>query len=182
MITSDHGTKLFEHGRIDHGFTLYEELLHVPLVIKLPKGSASGRVADRISSIDLLPTILELMAVDPPVSFRRQMRGTSLVPAMKGEPAARDLFAETDYREYTFKRSIVAPDGWKLIVTLETGTRELYDLARDPSETTDLARDEPLRAHGLQRRLFARFKAIGHDLEARSWRRGLNPVYQSQGR
>jgi len=56
------------------------------------------------------------------------------------------------------------------------------DLARDPSETTDLARDEPLRANDLQRSLFAHFKEIGHDLEARSWRRGLNPVYQSQGR
>jgi hypothetical protein len=91
------------------------------------------------------------------------------------------VFSETNYREYTYKRSIVTPRGWKLIFTLESGRRELYDLNADPGETNDLALVEPQRADELQVRLFDHFKSIGHDLTAQHWKTGLNPVYASQG-
>jgi choline-sulfatase len=111
------------------------------------------------------------------------MRGQTLVPAMRGEPLpARDVFSETDYRAYTYKRSVVTPDGWKLIYTLETKSRELYDLNSDPGERKNRGADEPQRADELERRLFAHFKAIGHDLTAREWKVGLNPVYNSQAK
>ena len=182
VITSDHGTELYEHRRFDHGFTLYDELLRVPLIVKCP-GAARGRtVTDRVSSIDVMPTILDLLAIDVPPEVRRQMRGTSLVPAMRGEPVRRDCFAETDYREYTFKRCVVTPDGWKLVCTMETGGRELFDLGSDPAETRDLAAIEPERTAELRRRLYAHFREIGADLESRDWKVGLNPVYASQGR
>jgi choline-sulfatase len=182
VLTSDHGTEVFEHGRVDHGFTLYNELLRVPLVFRLP-GQMEGRVvADRVSSVDVMPTILDLLAVRVPEPVRQQMRGTSLVPAMRGERVWRDVFSETDYRQYTYKRSVVTPDGWKLIYTLETKVRELYDLNRDPGETTELAGVEPGRADELERKVFAHFKAIGHDLTARRWETGMNPVYPSQGK
>ncbi len=182
VISSDHGTELYEHRRFDHGFTLYDELLRVPLVVRLP-GPARGRVVtDRVSSIDVMPTIIDLLDVDAPAGLRRQLRGTSLVPAMRGEPARRDCFAETDYREYTYKRCIVTPDGWKLVCTMETGVRELFDLTADPGETRDLSAAEPARVEELRRRLYGRFREIGADLESRPWRVGLNPVYSSQGR
>ena len=181
VLTSDHGTELYEHRRIDHGFTLYDEQIHVPLVIKVP-GRTDGRVVtDRVSSIDVMPTVLALLDIRPSEAVAKQLRGTSLVPAMQGETAARDSFSETDYREYTFKRSVVTPDGWKLIYTLETKGRELYDLKADPGETKNLAATEPKRADELERKVFAHFKAIGHDLTARRWEPGLNPVYPSQG-
>ena len=168
VLTSDHGTELYEHDRLDHGFTLYDEQVRVPLVLKLPDRAAAGAAVDaRVSSIDLMPTVLDLLDVAVPERVRAQLRGRSLVPAMRGEPLeARDAFAETDYREYTFKRSVVAPDGWKLIYTLETKARELYDLTADPGEQTNLAGAAPARADELERRLFAHFKAIGHDLTA----------------
>lgn len=182
VLTSDHGTEFFEHGRIDHGFTLYQEQLHVPLFVRLPGQSTGTAIDTRVSSIDIMPTILDLLRVPVPENVGHQMRGQSLVPAMKGEPKPRDLFAETDYRAYTFKRSIIAPDGWKLIYTLESKSRELYDLNHDPHELQNRAGEYPHRADELERRLFAHFKLIGHDLTARRWEVGLNPVYPSQAK
>lgn len=182
VLTSDHGTEFYEHGRFDHGFTLYDEQIHVPLFVRLP-GQAVGKVvADRISSIDVMPTILDLLDVEAPEKVKQQLRGGSLVSAMKGEAVKKDVFSETDYREYTYKRSVVTPDGWKLIYTLETKARELYDLNGDPGETKDLAAVEAKRADELQRKLFAHFAAIGHDLTKREWKQGLNPVYPSQAK
>lgn len=180
VLTSDHGTELYEHRRLDHGFTLYDEQIHVPLIVKLPGQDAGRKIADQVSSIDVMPTILDLLDIDTR-DVRQQLRGTSLVPAIHGKPAQRNCFSETDYREYTFKRSIVRPDGRKLIYTLETKSRELYDLNTDPGETINLAASKTKLAEELESQLFAHFKTIGCDLANRRWEIGLNPVYQSQG-
>jgi choline-sulfatase len=182
VLTSDHGTEQYEHRRFDHGFTLYGEQVQVPLFFKLPGRTAGITLTDRVSSIDVMPTILDLLDVPLREPQRKQMRGMSLVPALKGEPVRRDLFCETDYREYTYQRAIITPEGWKLIYTLETRSRELYDLESDPGETKNRAEAEPERAKELERKLFAHFRAIGHDLTNRRWERGLNPVYPSQGK
>ncbi|MCH8150610.1 MAG: sulfatase [Planctomycetes bacterium] len=180
VLTSDHGTEFYEHRRFDHGFTLYQELIHVPLIIKVPGKNIGRTIDDRVSSIDVMPTILDLLDVNVSEKAKRQLRGTSLVPAMQGERIERDVFSETDYREYTYKRSIITPDGWKLIYTMETQTRELYDLTGDPGETKNLVNSRAKSADELQRRLFTHFKSIGRDLHARDWKTGLNPVYPSQ--
>jgi len=182
VLTSDHGTELYEHGRLDHGFTLYNETLHVPLFIRLPGQTAGRTIPDRVSSIDLMPTILELMDVQVGENGRRQLRGTSLVPVMNGGTAAKDIFSETDYRQYTYKRSIITPDGWKLIYTLESRSRELYFLNDDPGEMKNLAPAEKPRADMMEQKLFEHFAKIGHDLNGKLWQIGMNPVYSSQGR
>jgi arylsulfatase A-like enzyme len=177
VITSDHGTELYEHRRFDHGFTLYNGQIHLPQFVKLP-GQTSGRSIDnRVSSIDIMPTILDLLDVDLPKAASGQLRGASLVPSLQGEPVARDVFSETDYRQYTYKRSIIAPSGWKLIYTLEDRSRELFDLDNDPAETNNLAAAQSQRADELEQRLFAHFESIGHDLRSQRWERGYNPVY-----
>jgi len=182
VLTSDHGTEVYEHRRFDHGFTLYDELVHVPLVIQAPGAVPMQRVTDRVGSIDLMPTLLDLLDLPAPVAVRNQMRGRSLVPALRGEPVAHDVYSETDYREYTYKRSLLTPDGWKLIATLESRTRELYHLPTDPGELKDLAAAEPTRADAMHAQLFAHFRALGHDPAARRWEVGLNPVYSSQAK
>jgi arylsulfatase A-like enzyme len=182
VLTSDHGTEFYEHRRFDHGFTLYNEQIHVPLIIKLPGQTGGKVVTDRVSSLDVMPTILELLDVGMPPRVRAQLRGRSLTALMRGEAVGRDVFSETDYRAYTYKRSIIAPDGWKLIFTLENGSRELYDLNTDFSEAHNLADVEKQRADELERRLFAHFKSIGHDLRGQRWEVGLNPVYKSQAK
>ena len=121
-----------------------------------------------------------LIEADTAKQARQQLRGMSLVPAMHGSPVERPIFSETNYRDYTFKRSLTTPDGWKLIYTLEDGRRELYDLNNDPGELSNLANAHTEHADKLQRQLFGHFKAIGHDLTARDWKVGINPVYPSQ--
>jgi arylsulfatase A-like enzyme len=177
VVTSDHGTEFFEHRRIDHGFSLYNEQLRVPLLLKLPGQTAGLAIGDRVSSIDLMPTLLDLLQCDPVNSELQPLRGTSLVKTMQGQPAQRDVFSETDYRQFTFQRAIVTADGWKLIYTLESRSRELFNLNDDPGERVNLAKAEPQRADELEAKLFAHFAALGHDLRSQRWERGFNPVY-----
>jgi arylsulfatase A-like enzyme len=182
VLTSDHGTEFHEHKRFDHGFSLYDELIHVPLIIKLPRQKAGKVIKDQISSIDVMPTLLDLLDLKMPEKARKQLRGESLVAGFKGKLVAKDVFFETDYRLYTFKRGIQTVDGWKLIYTMENKGRELYNIKKDPHETKNLIEQEPKRAYELEQRLFAHFKFLGHDLNARSWETGLNPVYDSQAK
>ncbi|HEY3309021.1 MAG TPA: sulfatase-like hydrolase/transferase [Desulfuromonadaceae bacterium] len=182
VLTSDHGTEFFEHKRMDHGFSLYDELIHVPLVIKLPRHKSGKIIRDQVSSIDVMPTILDLLDVKMPEKASKQLRGSSLVPAFKGEAVAKEVFSETDYRQYTYKRSMITKDGWKFIYTLEGKNRELYNLLKDPRELQNLVEQEPRRAYELEQKLFAHFKAIGHDLDSKQWITGLNPVYDSQAK
>jgi hypothetical protein len=104
------------------------------------------------------------------------------VAAITGEAQQHDVISETDYRQYTYKRSLIAPDGWKLIYTLESRRRELYDLNTDAGEQHDLASNHREKADELEARLFAHYASIGHDLKAQSWQPGLNPVYNSQAK
>lgn len=182
VLTSDHGTEFYEHRRFDHGFTLYDEQIHVPLIFKIPGMAGGKKLTDRISSIDVMPTILDLLDIPLDERAKKQLRGRSLAPTMLGQHEPRDLFAETDYREYSFKRAILTPDGWKFILTLESQTKELYDLGTDPGETTNLVAKHPARVQELEAKLHAHFKAIGHDLKERRWLPGLNPVYNSQAK
>jgi len=182
VLTSDHGTEFAEHKRFDHGFSLYDELIHVPLVIKLPGQKKGVVIKDQVSSLDIMPTVLELLEVKMPERAKDQLRGTSLVPALKGKAVAKDVYSETDYRQYTYKRSVVTKDGWKFIYTLENKGRELYNLKKDPKEQKNLVELEPRRAYELEQQLFAHFKSIGSDLNARQWLPGLNPVYDSQAK
>jgi len=179
VVTSDHGTEVYEHRRFDHGFTLYDELIRVPMFIRFP-GQAGGKTVEEVaSSVDVMPTILALAGVPAP---KGQLRGRDLVPLIRGDEPARDCFSETDYREYTFKRAVTTPAGIRLILTMETGRREMYDLNADPGEQDDLAGRDKARADELERNLFDHWKALGHDLKARAWKVGLNPVYESQGK
>jgi arylsulfatase A-like enzyme len=182
ILTSDHGTEFYEHQRFDHGFSLYNELIHVPLIIKFPKGPDHTVIKDQVSSIDVMPTIVDLLDIAVPENVKRQMRGASLVPALKGETVAQDVFSETDYRLYTFKRSVMTKDGWKFIYTMENKSRELYKLKNDPQERTNLVEWEPRIAYELEQQLFAFFKSIGHDLTKERWETGLSPVYDSQAK
>ena len=68
------------------------------------------------------------------------------------------------------------------VYTLENRGRELYNLKDDPAETKNLVEAEPRRAGELERKLFAHFRSLGHDLTGKRWEVGLNPLYPSHGR
>jgi arylsulfatase A-like enzyme len=139
VVTSDHGEAFGEHGMSYHGVELWEELVRVPWVMRVP-GVAPRHITAARSQIDLAPTLLEVLrlpapAADAPDAFS----GRSLVPEMLGEAAPeRPVYIELPEGPYNSLRRALVFEGAKL---LERGARRfmLYDLAADAAERTDLA-------------------------------------------
>ena len=132
ILTSDHGEEFGEHGKVGwHSHTLYDELLKVPLVIKLPGSRAAGRAPEsQVRSIDIAPTVLGAVGVDAPAAFR----GADLVRWLDaGEAPELVAVSERDARGRTRVRSSLRTDGWKL------WSPRLFDLSADPAETVDVA-------------------------------------------
>ncbi len=140
VVHADHGEELGEHGGQYHATTLYEEILHVPLVIVAPARArlAAGVRAAPVSLYDLVPTIVDLLGVTTPAGFL----GRSLVPTLRGaELAASPRFAEC--ARFGRDRRAVLAWPWKLIADAAVGTLELYDLAADPHERANRIEDRP---------------------------------------
>ena len=98
-----------------------------------------------------MPTILELVGVEPGDALKKQLKGRSLVPLLQGKTSeGEDVYMETDYRLFTHKRGLRTTDGWKLIRTLETGKTELYDIKKDPNELEDLASRLPAKVEQMR--------------------------------
>ncbi len=141
VFTSDHGEEFYEHGRIDHGMTLYDEVIHVPLIIVVP-GVSGGKVATgQVRNIDIMPTLFALAGITPSASVRSQMQGTSIVPTMNGVNQHLNLFAETVYRYATSLASIRMWDGWKFIFDRQTSAGYLFNLRADPGELHNVSED-----------------------------------------
>ncbi|MCP4906499.1 MAG: sulfatase [bacterium] len=137
LVTSDHGEEFAEHGWVGwHSHSLFDELLRVPLIIKLPAGEGAGsRVAAMVRLIDLAPTLLAASGIDVPESFR----GRSLLGHLDPE-RSEDLIATTEI-------AIAARDNANLLpgqIAVRSGKfkligRHLFDLENDPRETTNVA-------------------------------------------
>jgi arylsulfatase A-like enzyme/uncharacterized membrane protein YozB (DUF420 family) len=139
VVLSDHGEEFWEHGSVLHSHTLYEELLHVPLLLRVPRWRDRARpVPERVSMLDVLPTLLELLDVPAPAG----LRGRSLVPLMRGRGRPPEpILAEG--HPYGRDLQSVTLGSYKLIRSLETGKSELYDLEADPRERQDLSTSKP---------------------------------------
>lgn len=163
VLFSDHGTEFYEHKRFDHGFSLYEELIHVPLIIWLPGLKRGFSINDQVRAIDVMPTLLDLLGAEISGKLRKQMQGVSLIPLMQGEHMNLTAYSETDYRFYAHKRSIRIPEGLKFIYSMDTETRELYDLNKDPGELDNLIEKDRRAAYELEQKLFSWLKSMGQD-------------------
>jgi arylsulfatase A-like enzyme len=133
VLTSDHGDEFFEHGDKGHHRTLYEEVLHVPLVVAWPGHLPAGRVVNEpVSIVDIVPTILDLAGLPAPPS----VEGQSLVPLLEGAKPEREreLVAELYVKPNLNLQVAVRRADHKLIQSLNFPHRETYDLADDPHE------------------------------------------------
>jgi len=139
VITADHGEEFYDHENWGHGHSLYNELLHVPLIVRYPAVLPMGkRIDEVVRSVDVMPTILELGDVPAPAG----LVGRSLVPLMQGEPwTPLPAYAELINR-FGEGRAFIA-GGKKLIEVTMGGTerRVFYDLGADPAEARDLMND-----------------------------------------
>ena len=154
VVAADHGEAFGEHGEISHSLFVYDTTLRVPLVIAGP-GVPTRTVGSPVSLVDVAPTVLPLLGL-----ARLDSDGVDLAPTFTGADApARDLYAESWAPLLDFGWSplrSLRSQGFKYI---EAPRAELYETARDPDETRDLAAADAPRAAQLRDRL-ARY-AIG---------------------
>ncbi|MEO7327144.1 MAG: sulfatase-like hydrolase/transferase [Minicystis sp.] len=146
VITSDHGEAFGEHKLWRHGFELWEELVRVPLIIKVP-GLPAQHLAVRRSAIDLVPTLLDLLGVAAPTGAGNDfISGTTLLPDLLLAPGKaaepRDVLIDMPDGPYNDPRRALIHGDLKL--TVSNGTSyELYDLGKDPEERQNLWASEP---------------------------------------
>jgi len=167
ILTADHGEAFMEHDWIGHTRNLYDELLHVPLILSLPGSLEPVTVDAPVSLLDVVPTLLAL-SHEPETEAGWQ--GQSLLGHLAGAEAAdaldRDLFAEVSFmqpadwpavsdEEKTAFFTTLRADQLKLIHDIKQDRFELYDLAGDPGERNDLAPAGHSALFELQRRLSA---------------------------
>jgi arylsulfatase len=157
VLTADHGETFWEHGDLwNHGLWVYQSTAHVPLLLRLPGGAEGGSVVHTpVSTIDLLPTLCELLKLAVP----ERCDGGSLMPLVRGDTRAEGpVFSEATqpwnveppngWRNVMKPRSVrLGP--WKYVRCLYNGVEQLFHLERDPHEQDDLLR-RPLDAPARQ--------------------------------
>lgn len=162
IVTADHGEALGSHHVVTHGVVLYEPVLRVPFLARFPGRIAPGlRVEEPVGLVDLMPTVLELLGVDP---GELRMEGRSLAGVLRGDE---DLDPEhpifLQRRRYETEKVAgrrvkgaafgLRQGRWKFVETEATGQRELYDLVADPGETNNLVEAEPEQAAAMAERI-----------------------------
>lgn len=167
-VTADHGESLGEHGEDTHGLFVYDSTLEVPLIVRYPaKIGAGTRYAGLVSGVDLAPTLLALMGLPP----MRTAQGLSVAAGLAGGtlPEREPVYAESLYGERAY--------GWAPLHALRSSkekyidapARELYDLARDPAETINLAAKNAAAVSAWEGRLAEAERSMGgSDPEAAS--------------
>jgi arylsulfatase A-like enzyme len=140
IISADHGEGFNEHGLFRHGY-VYQEVIHVPLIIYYPKELNPQRINNAVSLIDIFPTILNITNIKQP----NNIDGFSLAPIIKKEPGISETYVLSELYgtkyELSNKQVAVIQDGWKLIVVEPESkliSNGLYNLNTDPKEKTNL--------------------------------------------
>ncbi len=151
-VMADHGEAFGEHGEREHGIFLYDETIHVPLLLKLPaQRNAGTRVGERAGLADVAPTILQTLKIPAP----SQMQGTSLSPAIAHAPEAADrsIYAESEYAHIAYGWAVLR--SWRAgkYLYVQAPKRELYDQASDPGALKNLAPDAAAVADTLSSQL-----------------------------
>ena len=148
IVSADHGESFGDHGVFRHGFELWEDLVRVPLFVRIP-GVAAKRIDTPRSHLDLAPTVLALLDVkaDP------ALRGVSLVPEITGqEPAVpRDVVVDLARTSDNDRRRGLVRGTDKLLAFGDDATFQLFDLAADPTEKKDLAKKSPEKLEELKK-------------------------------
>jgi len=151
ILTADHGEHLGEHHLLDHQYSVYQPLLHVPLLVHYPERFAPGRDRRPVMNLDLFATVLEVAGVDPPGGLPQ--RGVSLLspleereriaeyPRATTRPFPEVMRRHPGWDPAPWQRSLRAlRDGRFKYIAASDGRDELYDLLSDPEEGVNLLR------------------------------------------
>lgn len=165
VVLADHGEGLGDHIEEEHGLFLYDEVIRVPWIMRLPGAHSAGRrVKDPVQHIDLLPTLAALSGLTPPPGLRG--RDLSVALFNRGSLTPQGIYAEALYPRYHF--------GWSELLSLtddryryiKAPREELYDLERDPGERTNIAGERQPAVAALRSGLEA--MVTGRDIDAPS--------------
>jgi arylsulfatase A-like enzyme len=163
VITSDHGTELFDHGQKGHRTTLYDEQLRIPLVLWCPARLAPRVVETQTRMIDLAPTILDLVDLGAPEGWM----GQSLLPLAGGAPLAFDNVAVSELISVGRELRSVRTSESKLVVDTKSGDAAWWDLQSDPRELQPREVDTTPRATALRARYARAVTSLARAAEAR---------------
>jgi len=141
VFVADHGEEFLDHGRWLHGRSLFDELIRVPLLVKLPGNRGGGaRIERQVQGVDIVPTVLEAMGVPLP----KDLAGRPLQRALENGEAPRPALAEISHRGFVAHG--VRSEDEKYIKRFSPDDDELlFDLRRDPGETTSVTEASPER-------------------------------------
>lgn len=132
VVTADHGDEFLEHGRTTHKGTLYEELVHIPFLFRIP-GRPGGRIGDLVRNSDLMPTLFGLVGLETPTDIDT----VSLRPLIDGEAQSLRLAA---YAAFPNVRMLRTPR-YKFLHYGKANRFEMYDLQEDPAEKKNIVAD-----------------------------------------
>jgi len=139
IFTSDHGEEFYEHGKFEHGHTLYDELVRVPLIVHGPGFQPGKRIDACVGNTDIFPTILDYIGEPIP----EDLPGVPLQDVVSGEVAAdRVIYGEGNQRNSTHQKFAVQWP-YKCVLDFYSGEARVYDLSADPWEMTDLSPNMP---------------------------------------
>jgi choline-sulfatase len=156
LVTSDHGEAFEEHGETGHGYFVYDATLHVPLLARGPGVPAGTKLDVPVESVDIFPTVLEMLGVALPEKVKAS--GRSLASSLRGggEPEPRPLYAESLVARLLYgwgELASIREGPWKLI---RAPKPELYNVEEDPEEKDNRIEEN----HGAAERLRARLDGL----------------------
>ena len=164
IVTSDHGDELLDHGGIEHSRTYYEEMMRVPLVVRVPGRGQGREVEEQVGLIDVTPTVLDLLGIASGLPFQ----GRSLRPLIDGESLPERPVVGEASQDVGAKA--VRTNRWKY-VREAGGAERLYDLTADPREGVDACTAQAAACADLEGEL----RAWERETAAASARLGLPP-------
>ncbi len=170
ILASDHGESLGEHGETTHGFFVYQEAIHVPLIFVTPFEKFKGKTYSGVVTLaDMMPTVLEMVGLNIPT----EVQGRSLLPYFNGRKKAEDrmAYSETFYPRYHY--------GWSELRSLQNNryklilapVPELYDLKSDPDEQKNLVY--------LEKKVYDQLTRLAEEFEKKAGEKAIEADFAS---
>lgn len=172
VVAADHGEEFGDHGNFEHGHSFYQELVRVPLLLRVPPelrarhglpDDLCQEIEQTVRLIDVAPTLCELGGLSPAASFR----GVSLLPLLQGK-AQPERVVLIENSMWTRGGVAWLRGGWKLIQQASDAEHQLFDLRRDPAERYDRAAENPPRLAELRGELEEFRSQLGVPAESRA--------------